>query len=545
MREIKYNIPVYEDEDIADLKEYSEKMAEAIKVQVDKFGNPLVFKGIVPTLTDLQAITEATNGDIYAVVQENKNYIWNGTAWEIYSNNLINQTSGGGTIINSSNVDVATATLSEDLTFSTSQAWEKFKINFDKISNTNFTLQDGGIKIGKGISKILISANIGFTEALSGTIRMDVRNNDVAVEKGALKQQTEDYFSISMIGQEIEVQEGDIISLTIAPSSAQANKTMRNFNTYMTIVAIQDGQSDILEDGIIVSPTEPETDRRKVWFQTKGKNLFDGKYNTGYGYNITTGEIEVNSGVYSSAEKIPIPVGATKICLSKNGESKTARFFFYDKDENYIGNNVSTSISNAIVATILENARYCHFQVGSAVINTDFSGIQLETGNDEDVIPTEFEEYINPTIYAKNKDGIYEKFIKKNVVNNNKTESTEDTYSCDYINSSLEIEQANDLLIVQNGYSFLDINIFKQGKHYFGDVVVKKNSGNFTNIQELVAKLSRTVKGVYNSGCFLTSNQYSVHDVGYCYIGGTNFYVADHKEKGYNYAKIHIDLVVN
>lgn len=95
MRKIKYNIPVYEDEDIADLKKYSEEMAEAIKKQVDKFGNPLVFKGIVPTLTELQAITNATNGEIYAVIQENKNYIWNGTSWEIYSNNAesINTTS--------------------------------------------------------------------------------------------------------------------------------------------------------------------------------------------------------------------------------------------------------------------------------------------------------------------------------------------------------------------------------------------------------------------------------------------------------------------
>lgn len=99
MRKIEYNIPVYEDEDIADLKEYSEKMAEAIKAQVDKFGNPLVFKGTVATLTDLQAITEATNGEIYAVTQENKNYIWNGTEWEIYSDNYENEGTGSAITI--------------------------------------------------------------------------------------------------------------------------------------------------------------------------------------------------------------------------------------------------------------------------------------------------------------------------------------------------------------------------------------------------------------------------------------------------------------
>ena len=87
MRQTKYNIPVYEDEDLADLKEYSEKMAEAIKTQVDKFGNPLNFKGSVLTLADLQLITDNKNGDIYVVKEENKNYIWNGTEWVEYSNN--------------------------------------------------------------------------------------------------------------------------------------------------------------------------------------------------------------------------------------------------------------------------------------------------------------------------------------------------------------------------------------------------------------------------------------------------------------------------
>ena len=87
MRQTKYNIPIYEDEDLADLQDYSEKMAEAIKTQIDKFGNPLNFKGSVLTLSDLQLITDNENGDIYTVKEENKNYIWNGTQWVEYSNN--------------------------------------------------------------------------------------------------------------------------------------------------------------------------------------------------------------------------------------------------------------------------------------------------------------------------------------------------------------------------------------------------------------------------------------------------------------------------
>ena len=37
MQKIEYNLPVFKDGDIADLNEYSKQLAEAIKVQIDKF----------------------------------------------------------------------------------------------------------------------------------------------------------------------------------------------------------------------------------------------------------------------------------------------------------------------------------------------------------------------------------------------------------------------------------------------------------------------------------------------------------------------------
>lgn len=86
MLKIDYNIPVFEDEDISDLNEYSNQMANALKIQLDKFGNPLVYKGEVSTMEDLP--TEAENGDIYSVVEENKNYIYNGVSWIEYSSTL-------------------------------------------------------------------------------------------------------------------------------------------------------------------------------------------------------------------------------------------------------------------------------------------------------------------------------------------------------------------------------------------------------------------------------------------------------------------------
>ena len=87
MQKIEYNLPVFKDGDIADLNEYSKQMAEAIKVQIDKFGNPLIFKGTVETLEELEYLTDVKNGYIYTVISEEKNYIYNGTEWIIYSDN--------------------------------------------------------------------------------------------------------------------------------------------------------------------------------------------------------------------------------------------------------------------------------------------------------------------------------------------------------------------------------------------------------------------------------------------------------------------------
>lgn len=85
MQKIEYGLPVFKDGDIADLNEYSEQMAEAIKVQIDKFGNPIIFKGAVETLDKLEELLEVKNGYVYAVTSENKNYIYNGNEWVEYS----------------------------------------------------------------------------------------------------------------------------------------------------------------------------------------------------------------------------------------------------------------------------------------------------------------------------------------------------------------------------------------------------------------------------------------------------------------------------
>lgn len=159
-------------------------------------------------------------------------------------------------------------------------------------------------------------------------------------------------------------------------------------------------QQDI---GTVVSPTEPQgNERLKVWMQ-KGKNLFDGNYKSGYGYDNSTGNVITLSTVYSNQSIITVPYGATKLILSKNGEGKNTRFFFYDKNKTFL----SSIVNNDGAVTIPENARYFNFQVGMNTVNNDFTKIQVETEN-----LTSYEAYIEPKIYVLNNNDVYEEFIK-------------------------------------------------------------------------------------------------------------------------------------
>lgn len=87
MKLIDYNLPIFKEKEKADLNLYSEKMAEALKVQIDKFGNPLIFKGTVESLEQLDLLI-CENGSIYRVIEENKNYVFNGESWLEYSDNI-------------------------------------------------------------------------------------------------------------------------------------------------------------------------------------------------------------------------------------------------------------------------------------------------------------------------------------------------------------------------------------------------------------------------------------------------------------------------
>jgi len=153
---------------------------------------------------------------------------------------------------------------------------------------------------------------------------------------------------------------------------------------------------------IKIGTTQP-TMEEDIWVR-KSRNLFDGVYQENFGYNQTTGVLNAVSSVYSSINLIELSEGKTSIVCSKNGVRVTARFFFYSEDLAFI----SSYVAGSVVASIPENAKYCHFQIGVDTVENDMTGVQVEYDG-----VTEYEEYVEPSVFVKNSAGIYEELVSK------------------------------------------------------------------------------------------------------------------------------------
>lgn len=115
------------------------------------------------------------------------------------------------------------------------------------------------------------------------------------------------------------------------------------------------------------------------------------------------------------------------------------------------------------------------------------------------------------------------------------------------LENQIKIELINraDIIELNEGFSFGQGNyaMFKQGKHYWGYVVIKKDSGTFTNKQESVGKFKINMRGVINSFCALSDSEWSSKYFGYTYIQQDSITICSASENG-NTAKLYIDIVV-
>lgn len=199
--------------------------------------------------------------------------------------------------------------------------------------------------------------------------------------------------------EKIKFEDGQLVSpayVTIDDVKHEVIPAVYEGNTPLSSHNLNKMQEEILGDGIMVSPTEPQTDRRKVWFQ-KGKNLFNGNIVDGYGLN------EDGTTYISSHRAITEFISITSNCSYCFSGATFKMVCVYDKDKNFI-----SSLNGSVVYTFSapSNAKYVRLAFDNTV---DYSNLQVEYGTEV----TEYETHVDNTIYVKNEHGIYEEFIKK------------------------------------------------------------------------------------------------------------------------------------
>ena len=163
-------------------------------------------------------------------------------------------------------------------------------------------------------------------------------------------------------------------------------------------------------NGIVVSATEPSTDRRKVWLQ-KGKNLFDISVNSlSVGLWSSGNVIAANSSGYYVV--CPIEGGKTYTISKKNttGGIYCASTATYPKDgTTKVDAWQGASDVNSLVYQTSSNAKYLFIGLfGGSPTDAQKAQCIEELMVEQGSTATTYEAYIKPEMYAKNTNNVYE-----------------------------------------------------------------------------------------------------------------------------------------
>jgi len=150
--------------------------------------------------------------------------------------------------------------------------------------------------------------------------------------------------------------------------------------------------------------TEEPTTVGKVWFR-KGKNLFDKnnkQISNNAGYYQMNGTTQYNANY--TYLKLSYKIGEKLTYSGCNSASGTNVIIFnFYQNENFLSQKMFTVTSGTI--TIPDNCD--NFTFSFPILDKDT--IQIEQGSKA----TSYEAYIEPKIYVRNSNGVYEEFIKK------------------------------------------------------------------------------------------------------------------------------------
>lgn len=167
-------------------------------------------------------------------------------------------------------------------------------------------------------------------------------------------------------------------------------------------------QDNIEKSAVIISATEPTTNE-KVWLK-KGKNMIRNFY-IGEVYEEVSGTIDL-SPQWARTDFIEVKQDTLYVFSHQIG-SRNGRINCFDENKNHLGYINGEAITEPF--KVLENTKYIIISAWWADMSADIeTWAQLE----QNTVATSYEEYIEPTIYCKNENGVFEEFIKKDNLDN-------------------------------------------------------------------------------------------------------------------------------
>ena len=113
-------------------------------------------------------------------------------------------------------------------------------------------------------------------------------------------------------------------------------------------------------------------------------------------------------------------------------------------------------------------------------------------------------------------------------------------------NSKMKPVKLNNAFSAPSGYTILQNSVYQIGKFVFGNIVVKKNSGNFSASQETVLTTLIPITDAINTGCFLSNDQWSNKTIGYLFLNKTGVTVSTYESNlECNVAKIFFEVALS
>lgn len=219
----------------------------------------------------------------------------------------------------------------------------------------------------------------------------------------------------------IEWKDGKLVSPAMVNEDGTVTPAVYEGSTPLSSYNLNRMQKEIIDDGIIVSPTEPTTDRRKVWFQ-KGKNIIPTNFEQWVQgqYNIDTGLATDSTIRIRLKELLKIKAGQTYYFNTFSNFGFIVRT--YDINGTFLRS--VGGIENGSTFTANNNEEYISITIYDPDATTtyplydDYRALfanktikpMICLNSEEDKT---FKEYINPAIYVKDNNNTYEKFIKK------------------------------------------------------------------------------------------------------------------------------------